>query len=817
MLWNDLKSVFRSLRRHVGYTAINVAGLAVGIAACLLIALYINHEVSHDDFHEDAERIHRIVGDFGETAMPAIQWPAIAEIRRKNPSLTVASFFQSDAVVGRNERRFNEDRLFVAQPSFFDVFTFPVQRGTAKETFDQPYTAVLTPEKARQYFGDQNPVGKTLGITGFPFQRDTTVKATVTGVLEPIPDASHFHPEVIVSWATLDAAVNFTERKRDSWSGGVFRAYLKVPEETSPSALAETFTKQIRERAGDRFKQGFNLRLQPLTDIHLYSDLSLELEPNGSVAYVWVFGFVALAILILAGVNFVNLALARSVERTREVGIRKSIGATRGQIARQFLAEGLLLVGAAAALAVGLAASALPVFRSITVMEVTVGALAEPFAVATLLGTGLVVAFGAAAYPAFVLSRRHPARVLGGGSKGHSGNGGPGGSRLRRGLVVFQFVVAVALGAGTIAAYWQLNYLQEADLGFSAEQLVTLPMPPTARSSPARARAFKQEATRRSGVRAVSKASESVPANLSRNAEFAFANTNRSSENLHNLRLVTVGPDFFRAMGIDVAAGRVFAPGRVADTSAVVVNQAGFQQLAQDLPSGGRSASAAVGRSLQSSAFWLTERPTLIGVVKNAHLSPLYNSIPPTAFLLTPSSLNDTYYLRIDRDSVDQALHQVESVWQELFPKAPFAYEFANRALAEAYRAEQRISILISVFAGLALAIACLGLFGLAAVAVRQRRREIGIRKAVGASAGQIVALFSKDFARLVGIAIVVAVPPAYIGLSWWLGTFAYHIDLGPSVFLIAGGGALGAALLAVSVQAVRAARTDPATVLRTE
>jgi putative ABC transport system permease protein len=817
MLWSNLKSSLRSLRRHVGYTVINVVGLALGLAACLLIALYVRHELSYDDFHKDAERIHRIVGDYGETVMPAVQLPAIAEIRRENPSVTVTSFFRSDAVMGHGPRRFNEDQLFVAKPSFFDVFTFSIQQGTAKGAFDQPYMAVLTPEKARKYFDDQNPVGKTLEMTGFPVQRDTTVTVTVTGVLESIPEASHFHPEVIVSWATLDAAVNFTERKRDDWSGGVFRAYLKVPPGTSPGTLADTFTRQVRERAGDRFGTGFELRLQPITDIHLYSDLSLELAPNGSAAYVWVFGFVALVILVLAGVNFVNLALARSVERTGEVGVRKSIGATRGQIARQFLTEALLLAGAATALAAGLAAGALPIFRSVTGIEVTASSLVEPFAVATLLGSAFLVAFGAAAYPAFVLSRHHPARVLGGRSKGGSGSSGRGGSRLRRGLVVFQFVVAVALGAGTIAAYWQLSYLREADLGFSAEQVVTVPMPPTAQSSPSRARAFKREAAGRGGVKAVSKASESVPASLPRNAEFAFANTGRSGDDLHSLRFVTVGPGFFEALGIDVNAGRVFSPDRAADTSAVVLNQAALQKLAKDLPRGERSASALVGRPLRSGVFWLSERPTLIGVVENAHLSPLYDAIPPTAFLLTPPSLNDTYYLRVERKNIDQVLRRVESVWQSFFPKAPFTYNFVDRAFAETYRSEQRTSTLISVFAGLALGIACLGLFGLAAVAARQRRQEIGVRKAVGASTGQIVTLFSKDFARLVGLSILVAVPLAYVGLSRWLDTFAYHIDLGPSVFLIAGGGTLFVALLAVSVQAFRAARTDPARVLRSE
>jgi putative ABC transport system permease protein len=814
MLRTHLVTAVRSLRQHPGYTAINAGGLAVGIAACLLIALFVRHELSYDRFHEDADRIHRIVGDYGETVMPAAPWPVIREIRQRNPSLTVAPFFEADAVVGHGAKRVNEDQIFVAQPSFFEVFTFPVRRGAAQAAFERPYTAVLTPAKARQYFGEANPVGQTLEMTGL--RGDTTITVTVAGVLEPIPDASHVHPEILVSWATYDAAFDFSEQMRDNWSGGAFRAYLKVPAGTAPAALAERFTRQANERAGPEWTETVPFRLQPLTDIHLYSDLSLEIEPNGSAAYVYLFGIVALVILVLAGVNFVNLALARSVERTQEVGVRKSIGATRGQIARQFLVEALVLAGAALVGAVGLAAGGLPLLRSVTGMAVDTGVFAEPFTIAVLLGITLVAALGSAAYPAFVVSRHAPARVLDGGTAGTTDGGGRRGARLRRGLVVFQFVVAVALGAGAIAAYWQLDHLRTTDLGFDEEQVVTVPMPPAA-ASDSRSRAFRRAVTNQPGVQAASTASEAVPAALPRNADFAFAGTGPQDENLHSLRLVTVGPDFFETMGIETVAGRTFSPDRPADSAAVVLNRAALERLAPDLPPDERAPAAAVGRALTQSVFWLSERPTLIGVVEDAHLAPLYESVAPTAFLLTPAALNDTYYLRLEAGAADPALARAETVWQDLFPDAPFAYEFVDQAFAAAHRAERQTGTLIGGFAGLALAIACLGLFGLAAVTARQRRREIGVRKALGASTGQIVALLTRDFARLVGVAVAVAVPLAYVGLSRWLDTFATRIALGPSLFVLAGGGTLLAALLAVGLQALRAARTDPAATLRDE
>ncbi len=812
MLHNYLVTALRALRRHLGFTVINVIGLGVGIAACLLIALFVRHELSYDNFHEDADRIYRLVSDFGNTAMPATTWPTIHALQEQNPSLNAAPFFEASAVVHRRTNRFNEDPIFVAKPSFFEVFTFPTRRGTAKMAFEEPYTAVLTPEMANKYFGDANPVGKTLEMTGLNWG-DKTVEVTVTGILEPIPEASHFHPQIIVSWATMDAAFNFTERMRDG-SGGGFRAYFKLPDGATPDSLAAAFTEQAETRLGDDWR-GATLRLQPLTDIHLYSDLSLEIEPNGSATYVYLFATIALFILLLAGVNFVNLSTARSLERAQEIGVRKTIGAGRPQILRQFMTEAAILVGGGLGLAVLLALLARPLFEVLTGVPLSFDAFTDPYTLAAFASIGLITALGAGSYPAFVLSRFDPARVLGGRSRRSGHRSGHGASLLRKGLVVFQFATAVVLVTGTIAAYWQLDYLQQASLGFDAEQVVTVPRPPAAEST-AVSQTFLREAAEVPGVTGGSQASEPLPGTLQASVGGAFDGLGVPAEERHTLRLVTVGHDFFETLGVRPVAGRTFERDRPADSSAVVLNRAAFEQLAQDLPSDQRTPAEAVGRSLDVSVGWLGSRPDVIGVVEDLHLATLHQSIEPMAFFLDPTLL-DTYYLRIDATRASQGLANVEEVWHRFFPNAPFAYEFADQSFAAAYRADQRTATLLGVFAGLAVFVACLGLFGLTAFAARQRRHEIGVRKAVGASTEQVVGLLSKDFLRLVALSIVLAVPVAYVALTQWLDTFAYHIDLGPGGFLLAGGGALLIALVTVSTQAIRAARLDPTTVLRNE
>jgi putative ABC transport system permease protein len=777
---------------------------------CLLITLYVRHELSYDDFHEDADRIYRVVTDWESRSSPSSYWPAIQTIKEKNPALPVAPFVGNETVVTRETQRFNE-RVFIAQPSFFDVFTFPLRTGSAAEALEEPRSVVLAPSVAEKYFGDQNPVGKTLEVNGL-MGADRSLRMQVTGVLEPIPHASHFHPKILLSWATVNAVFDFDEHMRDNWGSYGFRAYLKIPEGASPDQLAGRFTEQVKKKAPPG-KPGGPLRLQALTNIHLHSDMEGEIEPNGSIAYVYLFSVVAVFVLVLACVNYVNLATARASERAREIGVRKTVGAVRSQIAGQFLAESSVLSGLALVGAVGLVAGALPLFRTLTDIPLRGGVLTDPFTIGALLVITALTILGAGGYPAFILSRFDPVEVLGGRSQG--GGGQRGSPTLRKGLVVFQFAVSVVLIAGTLVAYWQLDYLQSARLGFDQERVVTLPRPPAA-SSPSASQSFRSEVANQAGVTAVSRASAELPSQIAGGSAYAFDGLGIPESERRPTRVMAVGYDFFETLGVDSIAGRTFERGRGTDSSAVVLNRTAYERLIQDLPADQRSMEDAIGRAL--SAQWPVDKPKVIGVVEDFHVAPLETPIEPVAFFLPFGEMGtDTFYLRTGTDPTSQVLSNVREVWNRFFPDAPFAYSFVDQSFEASYRTERRLGTLFGVFAGLAIFIAGLGLFGLAAFTARQRQQEIGIRKAVGASVLQIVRLLSTDFAALVGVAIVVAVPVAYVGLNRWLDTFAYRIDLGMGVFVLAGGSALLVALIAVGLQALRAAQTDPAEVLRSE
>jgi putative ABC transport system permease protein len=813
MIWNHLTAAVRSMRREPGFTAINVAGLAVGIAVCVLITLYVRHELSYDDFHDDADRIYRLVSNFEKGSTPSASLPQIQTIREENASIPVATFLEGTATIQRGDRRFKQnDDFYVAQPEFLDVFTFPVQTGEGKEALKRPYTVLLAPSLAEKYFGETaTAVGKTLTMRGLA-PDGKPVEVTVAGLLEPIPETSHFYPRAILSWETMDATVNFTERRSNAWGNFGIRAYMKLPEGASPDRLAEQFTEQgkTRARQSGGHWNGAQFSLQKLTDVHLHSHMRGELEPNGSAAYVSVFAVVAVFVLVLACINFINLATARATERAREVGVRKTAGARRGQLIRRYLSEAFVLSVTALALAVGLIAAVLPVFRTITGIDATAGVLVEQFTASILLAIVLLTTLGAGGYPAFVLSLFDPVTVLSGSSRGSSQKGSPW---MRKGLVIFQFATAVVLLAGTAVAYNQLNYLQEADLGFDKAQVLTLPKPPTS-AQDSRSRAFLQAAGDLPGVSAVSEASERMPNQVEAGDNFGFAGLGLSEEDQHPLSVVGVSTGFFETLGVQILAGRTFRPDRPTDSSAVVLNRAGFERLAQDLPVADPHPREAVGRRLQRA--WPVDSAKVVGVVENFHVATLHHQIDPMGFFLVPD-MTRTYYLRIDAARSKEVLAGLEEVWGKFYPEAPFTYSFTDQAFAASYRTEQRMSTLFSVFSGLAVFIACLGLLGLAAFMARQRTKEIGIRKAMGATGIEIVRLFSMDFAKLVVAAVAVAIPIAYVALDRWLDSFAYRIELGPGIFLLAGTAALAVALLTVAIQAFRASRIDPAEVLRSE
>lgn len=801
----QFKTAWRSLRRQMSHTVINIAGLALGIAVCLLISLYVRHELSYDTFHDEADRIYRVTSDWGDFQMPVTTWPAARTIIEQNPSLTVTPFFREPVILTKGQQSIRQRNAFVVKPSFFDVFTFPLARGTVEDAFTRPNTVALTPEVAAVYFGDADPMGKTLRVAGIGAQ---SFDVEVAGILEPIPDASHVHPEILFSWETVEAQENFSERRANSWGNNSMRTYLKVPEGVAPAVLADRFLTQGKERAGGRWN-GATIHLQALTDIHLHSSMSAELEPNGRMAYIWLFGAVAAFVLLLACVNFVNLATARAADRAREVGVRKTVGAHRGQLVQQFMTEALLLSAFALGVAVLLTYAAMPLFRLLTETTTQFQPWSDPFAILFLVGITLVAGVGAGSYPAFILSSFDPSDVL----RGRSRSAGHG-ALLRKGLVLFQFATAVALIAGTMAAFLQLNYLRDADLGFDQEQVLTLSAPPTDNS--AAYRSFLSSVREKPGVESVALASESLPSELLSGNTFAWEGLGIPADSMRGLRVVAVSHGFFEAMGVGFLSGRAFERGRPADSSGVVLNARAVEVLSEGYAAAPHTPTEAEGKSLDVYGGWPMPEARVLGVVSNFHYATMHDQIDPIAFFLYPPML-DTYYVRVNAQTIDASLGEVQAAWQQFFPNAPFAYRFADASFEQAYRSEQRLGTLFSVFAGLAVVVALLGLFGLASFTAATREKEVGIRKAIGATSPQIVTLLSKDFATLIGASIVVATPIAYVALDGWLDTFAYRIDLGPSIFFGAGLLALLVGLATVSFHAVRAARIDPAQTLRSE
>lgn len=798
MIRNYLTVALRHLSRHKGYAFINVLGLAVGLACCLLIVLFVRDELRYDDFHAHADRVYRIVSDWGDFSAPATNPPFVRHLQADYPAIEVAKLQRRGGLVRYDDQRFQEERIYFGNPAVFDVFTFPLERGDPEVVLERPFTVVLTTEMAAKYFPNEDPIGQMITV-------DNQFELEVTGLAEPVPENAHFHFDFLVSFASLDAA--FNSSSSNSWGNNSIYTYLLLPEGMAPETLEAQFPAFIDRHAGDDWN-GAEISLQALTDIHLYSHHNAELEPNGRAAYVWVFSVIAGFILLIACVNFMNLATARSAERAREVGVRKAIGAQRSQLIRQFITESTVLAFLALLLAVVFVALALPPFRALSGKTLTIGVLDDGFTLVALVGTTLVAGLLAGSYPAFVLSSFRPVTVL------RSGMGGAGrGIWLRRGLVVFQFAISVALIVGTAVVYSQLSYLRSTSLGFDQAQVVTLPLPDSDLSPQQRVEAWRQEVTQVASVEAASVASTRLPSELLNGGTVRPVGSGLPFDSMASFRAVSVGPDFFEALGVEVVAGRTFSPS--SDTTGFVLNRAAYEMLVRRLPQVPPHPESMIGRELEMQ--WASmRRGPLLGVVENMHLSTLHEAIEPVVFFQDPDWLS-TLYVRVAPGTISDAMASIEATWQRVFPAWPFAYQFVDQAFDAQYRGEERLARIFLVFAGLAIVIACLGLFGLAAFMAERRTKEIGVRKALGASVTGIVALLSKEFAQLVLAAFVIATPIAYLAMQRWLQDFAYHVDLGMGLFLGAGALVLAIALLTVSAQSIRVALTDPAKALRTE
>ena len=796
ILRNNLIVSLRNARKHLGYTFLNVAGLTIGLTASILILLFVLHERSYDRFHANADRICRVavrarLGNtrIDQTFTPAILTPTLLE---EFPEVVRSVRFRNNSrgiLVKVDDRTYNEQRVTAVDAAVFQVFSFPFIHGDPKTALAEPNTTVLTVSTARKYFGDAHPVGQTLTIGDVDFR--------VTGIIEDIPDNAHFHFDIFNSIITFNT-INSTH-----WFDNNYKTYIQLQEDCTVADFEAKLPEFVKTHLWEGqdyaawVDQGnfWEYYLQPLTDIHLNSDLRGEFEPNGNAAYVSVLTVIAVFILLIAVMNYMNLATARSAGRAREVGIRKVVGSLRRPLIGQFLAESVMSSLFALALALINVEILLPSFRNLVSRPgIRIPYLEQPLILAGLVGFGLVIGIISGSYPAFFLSSFQPISVLAGKLRSASRN-----IRLRNGLVLIQFSISIFLFVGTFIIRGQMAFIHNRNLGFDKEHVVVIrtPQPLGAQSIP-----FKQALLGHPDILSVS-GSTTLPGMGLNNIGFRA----EGEEKGITLNLIMGDFDLLETLQFKMQEGRFFSRAFPTDSSAIVINEATAKLLGWDNP---------IGKHLDPYGTELT----VIGVVKDFHYESLQNTLEPGAILLLPGVFNwsERYIsVRIRPENPAETLGQIRSTWDAMSNGMPFEYTFFDQEYDALYKNEERTGRVFTIFSLLAIFVSCLGLFGLASFAAEQRTREIGIRKVFGASVPGIVARLARDFTRWVVIANVIAWPAAYYAMSYWLHNFAYRMQISITPFVAAGLLTFVIALLTVCYQSVRAAAANPVESLKYE
>lgn len=806
MFKNYLKVALRNFWKNKTFSLINIIGLAIGLCCFLLIAVYVLDELSYDRFHDKAGRIYRVNSDirFGGNELSIPQTSDMMGAALKSDYPEVEEFVRlytnsGNKLVKKGNEYINEFRVAHADSTFFDVFTYPALAGDTKTALDEPNTVVITESTAKKYFGTKDGVGKTIETND-----DSSTTYKITAVIHDMPKNAHFNFDFLFSMKN----VNYQWGQYLSHN---FSTYLLLKGGTDYKGFEKKFLQYIDKYVLPQARQYMQINsmkdfenagnklaysLIPLTDIHLHSDRSFEISPSGNIQYVYIFSAIALFILALACINFMNLTTARSASRAREVGIRKVLGTQRKNLMVQFLTESTLMVVFSLVIAIGITYFVLPVFNSISGKTMSMEILFSPLILPLLMALPFIVGALAGSYPAFYLSFFKPIEVLKGRLSSGRGNG-----RLRSSLVVFQFATAIILIVGTIVVYSQLNYIQQKDLGFKKDQVLIID---DAYALNAKIESFKNEMLQQPGVISGTISSYLPVSQSSRNDNSYSKDAVVDSKNGFNMQSWTVDYDYLQTMGMDIKSGRNFSKDFGTDTSAIIINETAAKFLGHADP---------IGKKIYS--LGSTASYTIIGVVKNFNFESLHKTVGPLAFFLGRSS--GLVSLKVKAANIPAILKTVEAKWKAMAPGMPFSYRFMDDSFEAMYQSEQRAGKIALIFSTLAIVIACLGLFGLATFIAEQRTKEIGIRKVLGANVSGIVRLLSRNFVWLVIIAFVIATPVAWWVMNKWLQDFAYRIQLSWWIFLVAGLAALLIALFTVSFQAFKAAIANPVKNLRTE
>lgn len=810
MLRNYLKSAFRNLWKNKGFSAINIVGLAIGLATCLLILVFVKDELSYDRYNDKADRIYRLDGEikFGGNhfVLAVAPAPAGPAVLRDYPEVEKEVRFRNNGgkLVKKGTQNIKEEAVIWADSTLFDVFTLPMIEGDPHTALKEARSVVITEKIAKKYFDQTHVVGRTLIF-------NDSIPYKVTGVIKDVPVASHFHFDFFLSLTELEDA----KRSDDAWLSNNFNTYLLLREGTDPvkfeAKLGGLITKYVAPllhaavniSLEDFYKAGNTVKfsLTPLTAIHLHSNKTAELDANGNIQYVYIFGAISAFILLIACVNFMNLSTARSANRAKEVGIRKVLGSLRGSLISQFMLESVLISFIAMLLAIGFAFLLLPVFNQLSAKHMELGLFRRSWLWPSMLGLMLLVGLLAGSYPAFFLSAFRPIVVLKGGVAS-----GFKTSWLRNSLVVFQFFISIFLLVGTAVIYRQLNYIHNRELGFNRSQVMIVHNPYVMGSQ---ARVFEDQLLHLPGVEGATM-SGYLPTADNRNDDAIFLSPDLDIKKSISMQTWPIDDQYIPVLGMKMVQGRNFSKDFLTDSTAVIVNEATLRFMQGQNPLTSKLYRIDDIQSKKTKAFHI------IGVVKDFNFNSLREVVTPMVLFLAHD--DGSLALRVNNSgNLHRLAGQIEAEWRKMAPSQPFSYDFMDDEFNNIYLNEQRMGGISLSFSLLAIFIACLGLFGLTAYAAEQRTREIGIRKVLGASVGGIIRLLSRDFLRLVVVAMLIAFPLSWFVMRKWLQDFAYRISIGWEIFAVAAVLAIGIALLTVSFQAVRAALANPVKSLRSE
>jgi putative ABC transport system permease protein len=808
MIKNYIKTAFRSLTKNKGFTAINVLGLALGLATCLLIVFYVFDELSYDRYNTNANRIFRVneaIKFGGADNKYAVSPPPMAAAMKGDfPEIEQIARFRMRGgfQVKKGNQNIQENSMVYADPAVFNIFTLPAISGNPVDGLKNPHSVVITERAAKKYFNSTDVVGKVLTF-------NDTALYKVTAVIKNIPKQSHFDFDFFISMSSL------AESRDDSWFSSNFNTYILLRPGADHKALESKFVQFFKTHAGpqlqsilhltfEKFEQGgnyFRFTLIPLTDIHLQSSMVGEMGANGNIEYVYMFSAIAVFILLIACVNFMNLSTARSANRAREVGVRKVLGSPRKYLIFQFLAESIMVTLAGAIIAVIAAWLLLPVFNNMADKELTVTPQILAWLVPVLLLIIVVIGMLAGSYPAFFLSGFQPIQVL----KGKLSAGFKGGN-LRSFLVVFQFGISIFLIIGTLVIYNQLKFIQNKDLGYNRNHVLTIWDVYTLGD---KASSFKAEIKQISGVENAT-LTGALPTTNYGNSSTVFKSAVVDQKNGLLTQEWYADEDYVPTLGLKMVAGRNFSRQMATDTDAVLINESAAKMLGYTNPIGQMIYDPTDNKVTKLKPY------RIIGVMKDFNFQSLRSNVTP--LLLFSGHDLGGLSIRTSTANIAALLSQIKNKWTEFSPNQTLNYSFMDQDFDKLYRSEQRIGGIAIAFTSLAIIIACLGLFGLAAYAAEQRTKEIGIRKVLGASMSTIVGMLSKDFIKLVLISIVIASPFAwYFMTKWFLQSFAYRQDIQWWVVAVAGIAAIIIAFITISFQSIKAALTNPVKSLRSE